>query len=700
MFPWQEKLNEYTEGEPYEVWSIRDRMEVLGEAHSTPETAASFMLRCKTDILYYVNSCVDTYNPRDLSAKEIPLFLEMRQAEYLLHLDWCVKTGKDRVCLKTRYVGASWLEESYDSHGWLFTPFYKSLVGSRTKELVDSKGEGSGDSLFSKFDYIIKRLPPMLKPPGYEAKSPYKVELIRSNPANDASISGEAVTDNFGSGPRATRVFIDELSKCDKQEEAWVACGQTTDSRSGVFTPKGKNFAYGLAFPDDWKKMHNKAVVTRPEVFRIHWKDIPRFNNFYVLDETAYALWKQNQTDLLKGDSRDYQRFFDTHSMVSDNGYSPLDAIPLGMGYDDGKGNITRLPERKPILKMPEGGFFVVYPWYEREKLKYDEVGLAQELDINFDESVSRRVYKVALHLSRTKRFIERDPFLPLYLGLDPGRSRGNAAFLVWCQFNHVVGRYEFVREYTSEGRDAYFYVPLVNGLERDYQYLEAGDPSQNDIDFFEESGDPAWQIDQGFGDPFIENKGASNDSWKSVFIAHDIPLRCNNNAKSPWDRVQALRAMLPFCDFATGSIDAGDSIPYHAGKAYLALSEIKLLAETKDGAGASATFQYEHHPVYSHPVAAVEYIAVNDPHRHDRGTIEGLAQDDSKSAVQRNRAGNSIVRAGADTAGRSLPDGYLMRNGILRSSSEGIDSGYRRRGRDRQLSGYGEDNDRDRSGY
>lgn len=642
MYPWQEKLNQLIGTDPYRVWTLTDRMRELSQATQSMETITAFLTRCKLDLPYYVNTCCDTFNPRKRkSEKDIPFFLDLRQAEYLLHLDWCVQEGKDRVCVKSRYTGGSWLESgAYDTHEWLFTPGYISLIGSRTIELVEAKGEGNMSSLLGKFDYIINRLPPFVKPIGYEAKNPFKVELSRYNPAIKSQINGEPVTENFGSGPRASKVFIDELSKCQNKEDAWVACGQTSDCRSAVYTPKGRDFAWGLAFPDEYSEQTGRKNVERPEVFRIFWKDITpkgreRFNEFHILNEANEIIY-------------------------TGQGYSPLDSIPLGMGYDDGRGNITRLRERQPLDVMPDGGVKVFYPWYEEQKLRYDEASVAQELDINFDTSVSRRVYTFALHLSRFRRRIERSPDRPLYFGLDPGRSQGNAAFLIWCQFNFVTGRYEFVREYTNNFRDAYFYVPLINGLTRDYEYLERGKPSDEDLAFFEESRDPIWRENMGFGDPFIENKGASNDSWKSIFIQHDIMIRCNTVKKDPWSRVQAFREMLPFCDFSL------ETVP----KFKTAVESIAMPAE-KSGTVQTANFNYEHHKTYSHPVAAGEYIAVNDPHKHDHGVISNDEEDEPERPTLRgNRVLNHAERTGRNASGRSLPNGYTLVNGVLTPTS------------------------------
>jgi hypothetical protein len=205
------------------------------------------------------------------------------------------------------------------------------------------------------------------------------------------------------------------------------------------------------------------------------------------------------------------------------------------------------------------------------------------------------------------------------------------------------------------------------------------------------------------YGDPFIENKGASNDSWKSVFQTNGIPIRCNHELKSPWDRVQALRAILPYSDFSK------ERVP----KFHMALTRIYMPPEKASSVVTNAQFAYVHHPIYSHPCAAGEYLAVHDPHRRDRGItdeekeqyeqpVRGVRVGGGSGAVHR----GNIVRRDRDAPATGLPGGFTIVRGGLAVPTRTIsradtDTAERYQSRTRRLTGDGySERDADRSGY
>ena len=231
-------------------WTVQDRIRERATAYQSKEGARAFVQRCRDDILYYVNTCVDQINPQKKKNKEAPFLPCLRQMEYLLAIKAAKASGKDLATPKARKVGASWMQIIDDTHSFLFEPAYSSIITSYDKTLIEGTGKGNMNTLFEKFDFVYRRLPQFMHPLGYDeldangnstgdGKPPYKVDFLRSNPVTGGFIFGMAMTKNFGAGGRGGKAFLDELSRSEFQHEAWVSCGQTSSSRHCVLTPQG-----------------------------------------------------------------------------------------------------------------------------------------------------------------------------------------------------------------------------------------------------------------------------------------------------------------------------------------------------------------------------------------------------------------------------------------------------------------------------
>lgn len=602
-----------------------------------------FLRQCEDDIVYYANTCVNTVIPRkravDVRARTSvrPWFTCRRQAEALYKMQDAKENGYDLLWPKTRWVGMSWLHIIDDSHGWAFVDSYSSRMGHRNVELIDKKGQM--DAAMPKFDFIYKHWPRFMHIEEYsgdpndraykgEGKSPWSQTFLRVNPIRGGTLSGEAVTDDFGSGPRADKVTIDEFSKCLNAEAAWGSCGETSDCRNAIFTPKGKNYAWGLTFPDEWMKVTGKRQVERPRMFRVHWKDIPWLNEFFLLscpfDPEDPPYQTEDEFEAWFADVK--KRYYVAHG----NGYSPFDpigcrvdeqGIPFNAGYDDGRGNIEALQERRPMEKVPPRAISCIHPWRIRRGFRYDADEAAVQLDLSFGAKSGRKVYYIQLRTTKKSDELFRNPKYPLYAFCDPGRSSGNAFYLGWAQWNPEREMYEVLQELTSEGRSAKFFRAFLSGQLKHWKEAEKQAPTGAEQELFQMMQHPAWRVNALYGDPNgLSQQGlGADDTIQGIFEEGGIPVLIDHAHKGYDIRIESARRVLEYTAIC----------PVKCPRLLMALEEIRFPDANDTGKRVTSPHGYLHHAQHSHPCAAYEAFACMDPHRFDRQQF----QEDSADA-------------------------------------------------------------------
>lgn len=109
--------------------------------------------------------------------------------------------------------------------------------------------------------------------------------------------------------------------------------------------------------------------------------------------------------------------------------------------------------------------------WYWEQREHYTRAQAAQELDIDYDQSVSLRVYPNFDRSKAVRQWVEvngerqrfdYDPLLPLYLAVDPGFDDPFA--FVWIQENRLERGWRIVDHLQRSGRPGLFYVPFITG--------------------------------------------------------------------------------------------------------------------------------------------------------------------------------------------------------------------------------------------
>ena len=141
--------------------------------------------------------------------------------------------------------------------------------------------------------------------------------------------------------------------------------------------------------------------------------------------------------------------------------------------------------------------------WYEFEKSRRTNEAVAQEIDLNYEGSLSGRVYP---EWEPKLGYYQYNDNLPLYVGADWGKEDGTA--LIWVQI--ADGKLRVVDAFYKTGETIDFFVPLLTGMipSDHFRY------SKKEIDKIEEHR--KWKRGTVYGDP--AGRATSAVTNKSVF--------------------------------------------------------------------------------------------------------------------------------------------------------------------------------------
>ena len=205
----------------------------------TSSGARQLRRMCASDLLFYVNTFVYTYDPRRTDNKVIPFITYRYQDEAMLEIDDAI--GKhDLLIEKSRDMGATWCNLTVFEWRWSFRPYESFMCISRKEDYVDSPDDP--DCLFWKLDLIRLKKPKFLWPPGFDSGDRARLKLV--NRSNGSTIVGDSTTGDVGRGGRRTAIFLDEFASVEDGHEVLKATRDNTNSRLFNSTPKGQANAF------------------------------------------------------------------------------------------------------------------------------------------------------------------------------------------------------------------------------------------------------------------------------------------------------------------------------------------------------------------------------------------------------------------------------------------------------------------------
>ena len=147
--------------------TVRDNLLLRAQIIQDPKKQQVAYEMCKRDILFFINVGLDIFEPRDTKMPHKPFITWDFQDQAVLDMKKAIENGEDVIIEKSRDMGATWIVVTLLCWFWMLSPGFEALIGSRKEDLVDNFQK---DSLFGKFDYLIKSMPSWLKPKGWNPR--------------------------------------------------------------------------------------------------------------------------------------------------------------------------------------------------------------------------------------------------------------------------------------------------------------------------------------------------------------------------------------------------------------------------------------------------------------------------------------------------------------------------------------------------
>jgi len=265
-------LKEYQNSSDYRK-KLEDRLKITDACNRSNESKVAAAAACKKDPMFWFNNFAWTPNDK-YEQYHFPFILYEFQEDFIHWFQGKIEGQEDGLVEKSREMGATWLAMSLFAWNWLFKENFNVLVGSYKEVLVDDRTK---DSLFGMIEYQLRNIPKWMLPHKFSFKN-NRTSMKLINPENQNVIKGDTMNPQFGRGSRRNLIFLDEGAYWEYFQDAWSACGDTTNCRLSVSTPHGYN---------SFAVLRDSGI----DVKTLHWKLHP------LKDEKWYAFEKNRRTE-------------------------------------------------------------------------------------------------------------------------------------------------------------------------------------------------------------------------------------------------------------------------------------------------------------------------------------------------------------------------------------------------------------------
>jgi hypothetical protein len=218
---------------------------------------------CSQDPILFFNTLLWTFDPKRPPFHYPFKLFPFQEERIVKELVLAIENGYDIFFDKTREMGVSYTVLGVFLWYWKYRDASNFLLGSRKEDFVDNVGKKGEDdasnkeaSLFGKLDYMVDRLPAIIKPTGFNPKI-HRTSMNLANPELGNIISGESSNPNFSRGGRQKAIGLDEFAFWDTADEAWGSTADTTNCRVVITTPgiRPNTKAKRLRFGTDGEKI-------------------------------------------------------------------------------------------------------------------------------------------------------------------------------------------------------------------------------------------------------------------------------------------------------------------------------------------------------------------------------------------------------------------------------------------------------------
>lgn len=218
---------------------VERRLRLLQRLRADPVLARAAHVHYKHNPVDWCLDWATTYDPRNATRglpTLMPFSMFERQTDLIKFLHSCVLDEENGLIEKARDMGATVAASAFSVWLWLYWPGAAIGFGSRKEDLVDRLGDPK--TIFDKLRSCIKNLPSdLFWPKGFNPVQ-HMTYMKIINPANGATIAGEA-GDNIGRGGRTLIYFKDEAAHYERPELIEAALGDNTNVQIDISSVNG-----------------------------------------------------------------------------------------------------------------------------------------------------------------------------------------------------------------------------------------------------------------------------------------------------------------------------------------------------------------------------------------------------------------------------------------------------------------------------
>ncbi len=332
------RIKEYYESDEY-MSKLKQRVENMQAVSVDPVSryrlmedlyAYDFQRFCEDFLFLIIPEFGDAIKPFFLFDYQKKIIDKIQQAELY---------GGDIEILidKPRGMGISWLIVAYFFWKWMFTPNWTAFILSRTENEVDDGTSSPGNSLFSKFRWIIQHMPAWSLPEDYKPKGEKGTSTDSTlkiiNPEKKSGLFGSSTNSNAGRSRRYSIVLVDECFAIDRFTETHRSLQSVARIQVYVSTTKASREA--KAFKDAIEKAGNYISLE----WRDHpWKDQEWYEEQIKKAEFDPEVMKEVDKGYAVSEKLQYYPQIKLSKVVTIQ-YNPN--LPLYCFLDFGKGDLT-----------------------------------------------------------------------------------------------------------------------------------------------------------------------------------------------------------------------------------------------------------------------------------------------------------------------------------------------------------------------
>jgi phage terminase large subunit len=252
------------------------------------ESAAAGRAYYRTRPIEFIEQWCYTFDPRNAGTDKptkIPFLLFPRQRQFIEFLHACLRGETSGLIEKSRDMGATWLCVAFSAWLFLFEPGATIGWGSRKAAGVDQIGDMS--SIFEKMRWLLRSMPPVFWPPGFDPDSTMSYMRIYSD---HSSITGES-GDDIGRGGRSLIYLKDESAHYEHPEAIEAALSDNTRVQIDISSVNGLGNVFHRKRDGgvEWEP-GKPAVRGKTNVFIMDWSDHPEKTQAWYEERKAKAI--------------------------------------------------------------------------------------------------------------------------------------------------------------------------------------------------------------------------------------------------------------------------------------------------------------------------------------------------------------------------------------------------------------------------